>query len=158
MSALAQVMAASLVEDKVQSSLFMTPFRSPEVQQLSGEAPCALLCSHPACDELCYWNSCPGGFDEVEELRSRSAGTPEAQGKAELLMAVISSINKWQGYTVGASRPVLYVAGSLSKHRKIIHEVSLFVTARWGPCGLLELASQPTACCMQTMIRRAVCR
>lgn len=51
------------------------------------------------------------------------AGTPEAQGKAELLMAVISSINKWQGYTVGASRPVLYVAGSLSKHRKIIHEV-----------------------------------
>ena len=38
-------------------------------------------------------------------------------------MAVISSINKWQGYTVGASRPVLYVAGSLSKHRKIIHEV-----------------------------------
>ena len=41
-------------------------------------------------------------------------------------MAVISSINKWQGYTVGASRPVLYVAGSLSKHRKIIHEVLLF--------------------------------
>lgn len=29
---------ASLVEDKVQSSLFMTPFRSPEVQQLTGGA------------------------------------------------------------------------------------------------------------------------
>ena len=51
------------------------------------------------------------------------AGTPEAQGKAELLMAVISSMNKWQGYTVGASRMVSHVAGSLSKHRKIIHEV-----------------------------------
>lgn len=38
-------------------------------------------------------------------------------------MAVISSINKWQGYTVGASRVVSHVAGSLSKHRKIIHEV-----------------------------------
>ena len=34
---MAQVMAASLVEDKVQSSLFMTPFRSPEAQQLTGE-------------------------------------------------------------------------------------------------------------------------
>lgn len=33
-----QVMAASLVEDKVQTSLFITPFRSPEVQQLTGEA------------------------------------------------------------------------------------------------------------------------
>lgn len=41
-------------------------------------------------------------------------------------MAVISSINKWQGYTVGASRVVTYVAGSLSKHRKIIHEVSVW--------------------------------
>ena len=51
------------------------------------------------------------------------AGTPEAQGKAELLMAVISSMNRWQGYTVGASRMVSHVAGSLSKHRKIIHEV-----------------------------------
>lgn len=59
------------------------------------------------------------------------AGTPEAQGKAELLMAVISSINKWQGYTVGASRPVLYVAGSLSKHRKIIHEVIFAVLDRF---------------------------
>ena len=38
-------------------------------------------------------------------------------------MAVISSMNKWQGYTVGASRMVSHVAGSLSKHRKIIHEV-----------------------------------
>jgi hypothetical protein len=37
-------------------------------------------------------------------------------------MAVISSINKWQGYTVGASRAISHVAGSLSKHRRIIHE------------------------------------
>ncbi|KAK9909002.1 hypothetical protein WJX75_005921 [Coccomyxa subellipsoidea] len=54
---------------------------------------------------------------------STITGSPEAQGKAELLMAVISSINKWQGYTVGASRVVSHVAGSLSKHRRIIHEI-----------------------------------
>ena len=66
------------------------------------------------------------GWEEAQGAESGPAGTPEAQGKAELLMAVISSINKWQGYTVGASRPVLYVAGSLSKHRKIIHEVLPF--------------------------------
>ncbi|BDA41955.1 hypothetical protein COCOBI_02-7530 [Coccomyxa sp. Obi] len=79
------VLAASLVEDRVQANLFMTPFRSPAISTITG--------------------------------------SPEAQGKAELLMAVISSINKWQGYTVGASRVVSHVAGSLSKHRKIIHEV-----------------------------------
>ncbi len=50
-------------------------------------------------------------------------------------MAVISSINKWQGYTVGASRPVLYVAGSLSKHRKIIHEV-----ISPAPCGSSKMS------------------
>ena len=50
-------------------------------------------------------------------------------------MAVISSINKWQGYTVGASRVVSHVAGSLSKHRKIIHEVRLAETHKkvWTP-------------------------
>ena len=55
-------------------------------------------------------------------------------------MAVISSINKWQGYTVGASRPVLYVAGSLSKHRRIIHEVRLYTPSSTG-----ALIQQPTS-------------
>ena len=64
------------------------------------------------------------------------AGTPEAQGKAELLMAVISSMNRWQGYTVGASRMVSHVAGSLSKHRKIIHEVR---STWWHACRALHL-------------------
>lgn len=63
------------------------------------------------------------GFREFSLLVANSTGSPEAQGKAELLMAVISSINKWQGYTIGASRMVSHVAGSLSKHRRIIHEV-----------------------------------
>lgn len=76
-------------------------------------------------------------------------GSPEAQGKAELLMAVISSINKWQGYTVGASRVVSHVAGSLSKHRRIIHEVrpshmqtsslTSYAVLRQAPTGFLYL-------------------
>ena len=66
------------------------------------------------------------------------AGSPEAQGKAELLMAVISSINKWQGYTVGASRAISHVAGSLSKHRRIIHEASGACTASSCRLRLLQ--------------------
>ena len=75
------------------------------------------------------------------------AGTPEAQGKAELLMAVISSMNKWQGYTVGASRMVSHVAGSLSKHRKIIHEV------RSKPLHICR-ALHPPACRLCSPLRQ----
>ena len=46
-------MAASLVEDKVQTSLFMTPFRSPEVQQLTGETHWRLLLALMHCRKRC---------------------------------------------------------------------------------------------------------
>lgn len=49
-------------------------------------------------------------------------GSPEAEGKAELIDAVVASITKWQGYTGGMSRVVSRVAGSLRKHRSAIHE------------------------------------
>lgn len=92
----------------------MTPFRSPAISSMTGEHRSVKLSLIESLKsqfvmQACVWN----------------AGSPEAQGKAELLMAVISSINKWQGYTVGASRVVSHVAGSLSKHRRIIHEVRL---------------------------------
>lgn len=108
-----QVMAASLVEDKVQSNLFMTPFRSPAVSTVEGEP---------------FFASAPHFRLHRSQLFTdlfSATGSPEAQGKTELLMAVISSINKWQGYTIGASRMVSHVAGSLSKHRRIIHEVCI---------------------------------
>ncbi len=66
-------------------------------------------------------------------------------------MAVISSINKWQGYTVGASRPVLYVAGSLSKHRKIIHEVI-------SPTPCHSRQEVDGACSSHTMGRSQCCK
>ncbi len=115
-------MAASFVEDRVQANLFMTPFRSPAISTITGGLD----------NER---HQCPLHTSQVQLLgcafalrcsKSKSlwpTGSPEAQGKAELLSAVISSINKWQGYTVGASRVVSHVAGSLSKHRRIIHEV-----------------------------------
>ena len=76
---------------------------------------------------------------QIVKQEERPAGSPEAQGKAELLMAVISSINRWQGYTVGASRAISHVAGSLSKHRRIIHEASgpaAWDTLHLGPAML----------------------
>ncbi len=59
LSFLLQVMAASLVEDKVQSSLFMTPFRSPEVQQLSGNLPPAQLSPKLRSAGGADWKACP---------------------------------------------------------------------------------------------------
>ena len=53
-------------------------------------------------------------------------GSPEAEGKAELIDAVVASITKWQGYTGGMSRVVSRVAGSLRKHRSAIHEARCF--------------------------------
>ena len=50
------------------------------------------------------------------------SGSPEAEGKAELIDTVVASITKWQGYTGGMSRVVSRVAGSLRKHRSAIHE------------------------------------
>ena len=32
-----QVMAASLVEDRLQTNLFMTPFRSPAISSITGK-------------------------------------------------------------------------------------------------------------------------
>ena len=52
----------------------------------------------------------------------KRTGSPEAEGKAELIDAVVASITKWQGYTGGMSRVVSRVAGSLRKHRSAIHE------------------------------------
>ena len=120
-------MAASFVEDRVQANLFMTPFRSPAISTITG-GPCTEKSINSQCRryrEQCLYFALRIVLCSVLNL-SLLAGSPEAQGKAELLMAVISSINKWQGYTVGASRVVSHVAGSLSKHRRIIHEVRPF--------------------------------
>jgi hypothetical protein len=111
-------MAASLVEDKVQANLFMTPFRSPAISTVEGTR--ALLLQAWLARTLCK----PSSLHRHQPAVGPATGSPEAQGKAELLMAVVSSINKWQGYTIGASRMVSHVAGSLSKHRRIIYEVA----------------------------------
>ncbi|KAK9825469.1 hypothetical protein WJX81_006378 [Elliptochloris bilobata] len=79
------VFAASWVEDEVQKSFTLTPFRSPAIANVRG--------------------------------------SPEAEGKAELIDAVVASITRWQGYTGGVSRIVSRVAGSLRKYRSAIHEV-----------------------------------
>lgn len=60
-----QVMAASLVEDRVQANLFMTPFRSPSISSITGKQtdnarhePCAR--TNPSALLMGDWFSCKG--------------------------------------------------------------------------------------------------
>lgn len=51
------------------------------------------------------------------------AGSPEAEGKAEYIMAVIETINQWQGTTIGLAKFFSLARGKLQRHRIGIREV-----------------------------------
>ena len=65
-------------------------------------------------------------------------GTPEAQGKAEYLTAVVSSLNRWQASTLGLSSVYQWLHGSLQLHQNAIREVGVCSsrsTSRLQGCG-----------------------
>lgn len=66
--------------------------------------------------------SCTGPpFDTVTLLHT---GTPEAQGKADYVSSLVAEINHRKGFTAGLSQVLARAAGSLSKRRTALHQVS----------------------------------
>ena len=53
-----------------------------------------------------------------------TAGTPEAQGKADYVSSLVAEINHRKGFTAGLSQVLARAAGSLSKRRTALHQVS----------------------------------
>ena len=50
-------------------------------------------------------------------------GTPEAQGKTDYLLTVVSSLNRWQASTLGLSMVWQWLHGSLQLHQSAMREV-----------------------------------
>ena len=80
------------------------------------------------------------------------AGTPEAIGKAELLDTIARGMNRWQGFSIGLSKQLAWLDGSLHKRQAAIHQVMEsaqadelnFILAHNNCANLLEVAAEKT--------------
>lgn len=72
-----------------------------------------------------------------------ATGTPEAQGKADYVSSLVAEINHRKGFTAGLSQVLARAAGSLSKRRTALHQVSAKQT-----CSASHIRVESTRCCM----------
>lgn len=81
-----------------------------------------------------------------------TSGTPEAIGKAELLDTIARGMNRWQGFSIGLSKQLAWLDGSLHKRQAAMHQVMEnakpdelnFILAHNNCANLLEVAAEKT--------------
>ena len=79
-------------------------------------------------------------------------GTPEAIGKAELLDSIARGMSRWQGFSIGLSKQLAWLDGSLHKRQAAIHQVMEsagpdelnFILAHNNCATMLEVAAEKT--------------
>lgn len=90
------------------------------------------------------------------------AGTPEAIGKAELLDTIARGMNRWQGFSIGLSKQLSWLDGTLHKRQAAIHQVMEnaeagelnFILAHNNCANLLEVAAEETIDLLTSSSRR----